>query len=68
MFVRTSTRRNRDGSKVTYLQLAHNEWDPVAKTSRTKVLYSLGRAEELDVLGRQVGDTRLIGARPPRAV
>lgn len=48
MFVKTSTRRNRDGSKVTYLQLAHSEWDPVAKASRTKVLYSLGRADELD--------------------
>jgi hypothetical protein len=29
MYVRTSTRRNQDGSKVSYLQLAHNEWDPV---------------------------------------
>jgi len=48
MFVKTSTRRNRDGSKVTYLQLAHSEWDPAAKASRTKVLYSLGRADELD--------------------
>lgn len=48
MFVRSTTRRNRDGAKVTYLQLAHNEWDPVAKTSRTKVLYSLGRADQLD--------------------
>jgi len=48
MFVRTSTRRNRDGSKVSYLQLAHNEWDPTAKTARTKVLYSFGRADQLD--------------------
>src|SRR5690606_6133779 len=48
VFVRTSTRRNRDGSKVSYLQLAHNEWDPTAKTSRTKVLYSFGRADQLD--------------------
>src|SRR3954463_10445096 len=48
MYVRTSTRRNRDGSKVSYLQLAHNEWDPAAKTARTKVLYSFGRADQLD--------------------
>jgi Transposase DDE domain len=48
VFVRTSTRRNRDGSKVSYLQLAHNEWDPAAKTARTKVLYSFGRADQLD--------------------
>src|SRR3954469_23203976 len=48
MYVRTSTRRNQDGAKVSYLQLAHNEWDPAAKTARTKVLYSFGRADQLD--------------------
>ena len=58
MFVRTSTRRNRDGSKVSYLQLAHNEWDPTAKTARTKVLYSFGRADQLD----RAAIERLIGA------
>jgi hypothetical protein len=48
VFVRKSTRRNRDGSKVSYLQLAHNAWDPAAKTARTKLLYSFGRADRLD--------------------
>src|SRR3954452_9995049 len=48
MYVRTSTRRNQDGSKVSYLQLAHNVWDPAAKTARSKVLYSFGRADQLD--------------------
>jgi hypothetical protein len=33
---------------VRYLQLAHNEWDPVTKTSRPKVLYSFGREDALD--------------------
>jgi DDE family transposase len=33
---------------VSYLQLAHNEWDSTAKTARTKVLYSFGRADQLD--------------------
>jgi len=33
---------------VSYLQLAHNVWDPTAKTARTKVLYSFGRADQLD--------------------
>ena len=33
---------------MSYLQLAHNEWDPAAKTARTKVLYSFGRADQLD--------------------
>jgi hypothetical protein len=67
MFVKTSTRRNRDGSKVTYLQLAHSEWDPAAKASRTKVLYSLGRADELDRAAVErliTALTRLLGTEP----
>ena len=51
MYVKRSTRRTADGRVVGYLQLAHNEWDPVAKTSRTKVLYSFGREDQLDVAG-----------------
>jgi hypothetical protein len=43
---------------VSYLQLAHNEWDPAAKTARTKVLYSFGRADQLD----RVAIERLITA------
>jgi hypothetical protein len=43
--VRTSTLRNWDGSKVSYLPLAHNEWDSTAKTAQTNVLYSFGRAD-----------------------
>ncbi|HSU11588.1 MAG TPA: IS1634 family transposase [Pseudonocardia sp.] len=67
MFVKTSTRRNRDGSRVTYLQLAHSEWDPATKSSRTKVLYSLGRADELDrtAIERLIASlTRLLGVEP----
>ena len=67
MFVRTSTRRNRDGSKVSYLQLAYNEWDPSAKTARTKVLYSFGRADQLDraAIERLITAlTRLLGTEP----
>ena len=37
----------KDGQVIRYLQLAHNEWDPRAGVSRTKVLHSFGR-EELD--------------------
>jgi len=33
---------------VRYLQLAHNYWDPATKTSRPRVLYSFGRADQLD--------------------
>jgi len=75
VFVRTSTRRNRDGTRVSYLQLAHNEWDPAAKTARTKVLYSFGRADQLDraaierlitALTRVVG-VEVVPAGPDRA-
>ncbi|HWO50568.1 MAG TPA: IS1634 family transposase [Ornithinibacter sp.] len=52
---------------MTYLQLAHSEWDPAAKSSRTKVLYSLGRADELDrtAIERLIASlTRLLGVEP----
>lgn len=58
MFVRTTTRRNRDGSTVSYLQLVHNEWDPTAKSSRMKVVYNFGRADQVD----RAGIERLIGS------
>jgi hypothetical protein len=60
---------------VSYLQLAHNEWDPAAKTARTKVLYSFGRADQLDrpaierlitALTRVVG-VEAVAAGPDRA-
>jgi len=49
--VKRSTRKMADGRSVGYLQLAHNEWDPAAKASRTKVVYSFGREDQLDVAG-----------------
>jgi hypothetical protein len=64
VFIKTSTRTNRDGTKVRYLQLAHNEWDPVRQTARTKMLYSFGRADQLDraAIERLIGAlTRLLG-------
>ena len=48
MYVRVSSRKNKSGQVVRYLQLAHNEWDAQAGVSRTKVLYSFGRADQLD--------------------
>lgn len=48
MYVKASSRRTRDGTVVRYLQLAHNEWDAKAGVSRTKVLHSFGREDQLD--------------------
>jgi Transposase DDE domain len=45
MYLRTTPRRNRDGSVVRYLQLAHNIWDPQAKRSRVQVVYNFGRED-----------------------
>ena len=45
MYVRATPRRNKDGSVVRYLQLAHNTWDPVAKRSRAEVIYNFGRED-----------------------
>src|SRR5919201_2558755 len=45
MYLRTTPRRNSDGSVVRYLQLAHNTWDPAAKRSRVQVLYNFGRED-----------------------
>ncbi len=48
MFLREVKRQNRNGTHVSYLQLVHNEWDPAARTSRTKILYSFGRTDRVD--------------------
>ncbi|WP_158854956.1 IS1634 family transposase [Saccharothrix deserti] len=58
MYVKASTRKTKDGQVIRYLQLAHNEWDAEAGVSRTKVLYSFGREDTVDVEGIR----RLIGA------
>jgi hypothetical protein len=48
MYLRTISRRNRDGSVVRYCQLAHNTWDPVRQQARAEVVYSFGREDQLD--------------------
>jgi hypothetical protein len=48
MYLRTVKRRNKDGSEVSYVQLAHNVWDPVRQCSRTQVIHNFGREDQLD--------------------
>ena len=48
MYIRTTSRKNKDGSVVRYVQLAHNIWDPEAGYSKVEVLRNLGREDELD--------------------
>jgi transposase len=49
MYLRTTSRRNADGSLVRYVALAHNE--RVGGQSRARVLLNLGREDGLDVAG-----------------
>ena len=67
MYVRTTPRKNKDGSVVRYLQLAHNVWDPLKKRSRTEVLYNFGRedAESRVALERLAGSlARFLASAP----
>ncbi len=48
MYLRETRRRNRDGSTVSYLQLAHNERHPVTGAPTAKVIHSFGRADAVD--------------------
>ena len=38
---------NKDGSKISYLQLAHNERHPQTGQTQAKVLFNSGRADEV---------------------
>src|SRR5262249_49184350 len=45
MYLRSTARRDKDGTEVRYLQLAHNVWDPAARRSRVQVVYNFGRED-----------------------
>ncbi len=51
VYLREARRRNRDGTTVSYLQLAHNQRHPVTGASTAKVIHSFGRAETVDRAG-----------------
>ena len=68
MYIRTTTRKNKNGTTTQYVQLAHNEWLPEAQRSNTKVLYNFGRREDVDIqsLERLVGSIKkFVGAEVP---
>jgi len=48
MYLRTTKRKNKDGSEVTYYQLAHNERHPQTKKPIAKIIHRFGRADKLD--------------------
>jgi hypothetical protein len=51
VFLRETRRANRDGSVVSYLQLAHNQRHPVSGNPVAKVIHNFGRAEQVDRAG-----------------
>ena len=67
MYIRTTRRRNKDGSVTEYLQLAHNEWDKAARRSAVNVLINLGRKEDVDPQGLErlaASIRRYLGTHP----
>ena len=48
MYLRSTKRKNKDGSVVEYFQLAHNERHPVTRKPVAKVIHTFGRADRLE--------------------
>ena len=48
MYLRETKRRNRDGSTVSYLQLAHSERHPVTGVPSARVIHNFGRTDAVD--------------------
>jgi hypothetical protein len=48
MYLRTTKRKNRDGTVVTYHQLAHNYRDPETNKIKARIIYNFGRADKID--------------------
>jgi hypothetical protein len=48
MYLRTTTRRNANGQRVSYYQLAKNVWDADRGYSVARVIYNFGRADQVD--------------------
>ena len=48
VYLRETKRRNKDGSVVSYLQLAHNERHPETGSPVAKIIHNFGRADQVD--------------------
>ena len=48
MYLRKTSRKNKDGSSVEYLQLAHNERNPQTGKPVAKIIHNFGRADLVD--------------------
>ena len=48
MYLRTTRRKNKNGTVTEYLQLAHNERNPETSSTVARIIHSFGRADQLD--------------------
>ena len=48
MYLRSTKRKNKDGSTVEYYQLAHNERHPQTRKPVARIIHNFGRADQLD--------------------
>jgi len=48
MYLRSTKRKNKNGTTTEYFQLAHNVRDPNTKKPIAQIIHSFGRADELD--------------------
>ncbi len=48
MYLRKTSRKNKDGSVVEYFQLAHNERHPATGKPVAKIIHNFGRADKPD--------------------
>jgi hypothetical protein len=58
MYLRSTRRKNADGSTVEYLQLAENVWDSDKGCAVAKVVYNFGRADKVRAIASKVGSFR----------
>ena len=52
MYLRESKQKRRDGSVVSYLQIAENVWNPEKKRSQARIVYNCGRGDDPDAVDR----------------
>jgi transposase len=48
MYLRTTRRKNKDGSVTEYYQLAESVWNSDTKSPRANIVHNFGRADQLD--------------------
>lgn len=52
MFLRTTSQKRKDGSKLTHVQLAESYWNPDKRRSDTRIIFNCGRADDPKVIDR----------------